>query len=96
MIHFNLVQFIYALVIGFALAIFMEWTDGLYGALCGHMVANFLAVIRTEFNLLSFTIDGSIAAWIISVIAFFIGVVLTALICVQIFKFNKSDKNNMK
>lgn len=96
MIHFNLVQFIYALIIGFALAIFMEWTDGLYGALCGHMVANFLAVIRTEFNLLSFTIDGSIAAWIISVIAFFIGVVLTALICVQIFKFNKSDKNNMK
>ena len=96
MIHFNLVQFIYALIIGFALAIFMEWTDGLYGALCGHMVANFLAVIRTEFNLLSFTIDGSIAALIISVIAFFIGVVLTALICVQIFKFNKSDKNNMK
>lgn len=96
MIHFNLVQFIYALIIGFALAIFMEWTDGLYGALCGHMVANFLAVIRTEFNLLSFTIDGSIAAWIISVLAFFIGVVLTALICVEIFKFNKSDKNNRK
>lgn len=96
MIHFNLVQFIYALIIGFALAIFMEWTDGLYGALCGHMVANFLAVIRTEFNLLSFTIDGSIAAWIISVIAFFIGVVLTAIICVEIFKFNKSDKNNRK
>ena len=46
--------------------------------------------------MLSFTIDGSIAAWIISVIAFFIGVVLTALICVEIFKFNKSDKNNRK
>lgn len=96
MIHFNLVQFIYALMIGFALAIFMEWTDGLYGALCGHMVANFLAVIRTEFNLLSFTIDGSIAAWILSVLAFFIGVALTAFICVEIFKSNKSDKNNMK
>lgn len=44
----NLVQFIYAGLLGIFLALCAERTEYLYGAIAGHMAANTISVIRTE------------------------------------------------
>jgi hypothetical protein len=64
--HFNLVQFVYALLFGMVLVVFMEKTGHLYGAVLGHITANALAVIRTETGFLDRTVDGSMQAWLLS------------------------------
>jgi hypothetical protein len=64
--HFNLVQFVYALLFGMVLVVFMEKTGHLYGAVLGHITANALAVIRTETGFLDRTVDGSVQAWLLS------------------------------
>jgi hypothetical protein len=64
--HFNLVQFVYAFLLGLVLAVFMEKTGHLYGAVLGHITANALAVIRTETGFLDSTVDGSPQAWLLS------------------------------
>jgi hypothetical protein len=64
--HFNLVQFVYALLFGMVLVVFMEKTGHLYGAVLGHITANALAVIRTETGFLDRTVDGSVQAWLVS------------------------------
>lgn len=46
--HMNLVQFIYAGLLGIFLALCAERTEYLYGAIAGHMAANTISVIRTE------------------------------------------------
>lgn len=48
--HMNLVQFIYAGILGIFLAFCAEKTKYLYGAVLGHMAANTISVIRTETN----------------------------------------------
>ncbi len=47
-IHMNLVQFIYAGVLGILLAWFMEKAGHFYGAFLAHMGANLMAVLRVE------------------------------------------------
>lgn len=47
-IHMNLVQFIYAGILGILLAWLMEKTGHFYGAFLAHMGANLLAVLRVE------------------------------------------------
>jgi hypothetical protein len=64
--HFNLVQFVYALLFGMVLVVFMEKTGHLYGTVLGHITANALAVIRTETGFLDRTVDGSMQAWLLS------------------------------
>jgi membrane protease YdiL (CAAX protease family) len=64
--HFNLVQFVYAFLLGMVLAVFMEKTGHMYGAVLGHITANALAVIRTETGFLDSTVDGSLRAWLLS------------------------------
>lgn len=49
--HFNLVQFIYAFILGIMLAWFFEKSKHLYGAILGHMGANLLSILRVETNL---------------------------------------------
>lgn len=73
--HFNLVQFIYAFLFGFVLIMFMEKTGHVYGAIVGHITANLIAVIRTETGLLEQLTDKSIFAWLLSVIILIIGVI---------------------
>jgi hypothetical protein len=48
------------------LAVFMEKTGHMYGAVLGHITANALAVIRTETGFLDSTVDGSLRAWLLS------------------------------
>jgi membrane protease YdiL (CAAX protease family) len=74
--HFNLVQFVYALLFGMVLVVFMEKTGHLYGAMLGHITANALAVIRTETGFLDRTVDGSVQAWLLSAGCLIAGVLL--------------------
>ncbi len=64
--HFNIVQFVYALLIGIVLILFMEKTGHVYGAIVGHITANAIAVVRTETGILAATVDKSAAAWSMS------------------------------
>ncbi|MBE5888005.1 MAG: CPBP family intramembrane metalloprotease [Lachnospiraceae bacterium] len=74
-LHFNIVQFTYAFLLGIALAIFVEKTGKVYPAVIAHMVANGIAVIRTETGFLMGTVDKSAFAWTISVILCVVGVI---------------------
>lgn len=76
LMHFNLVQFLYAFLLGIVLALFMEKTGHMYGAVIGHMTANAIAVVRTETGFLSGTVDGSLPAWLISAGICFLGAVI--------------------
>ena len=66
-LHFNIVQFVYAFLLGIVFALFVEMTGQLYPAIIAHIVANAIAVIRTETGMLETTVDGSASAWLISV-----------------------------
>lgn len=88
LVHFNLVQFIYAFGMGIVLAMCMEITDHVYGAILAHMIANFLAVIRTECGLWQQIGDGSVLAWISSGALFLAGVVILIIV------YRKKDRQS--
>ncbi len=73
-LHFNVVQFTYAFLLGIVLALFMEKTNHLYAPVIAHVMANTIAVIRTETGILMSTVDGSMFAWIISTTLLLLGV----------------------
>lgn len=72
-LHFNVVQFTYAFLLGIVFALFTEKTGHIYPAVLAHIVANGIAVIRTETGFLSSTVDGTVSAWLISVGLLLIG-----------------------
>lgn len=72
-LHFNLMQFSYAFLLGIVFALFMEKTDRLIYPVLGHIIANTIAVIRTETGFLEGTVDGSVLAWTISIVLLLIG-----------------------
>ena len=76
LIHFNIVQFVYAFLLGLVLAAFMYKSGHVYAAMIGHITANAFAVIRTETGILKWTVDGSIMAWVVSVMCLGIGAVI--------------------
>lgn len=76
MVHVNLVQFVYAFGMGIVLALCMELTEHVCGAILAHMVSNVLAVIRTECGLWQHLGDGSVFAWMSSCGLLLIGVLL--------------------
>lgn len=73
-LHFNIVQFIYAFLLGIVFALFVEKSGRLYPAVVAHIIANGLAVIRTETGFLAGTVDGSVSAWLISMGCLFVGI----------------------
>lgn len=75
LIHANIVQFIYAFALGIVLALLMERTGHFYGAAAGHMAANLFAVIRTQYQLFSRSMDKTIGAWGISLLFFVLGMI---------------------
>ena len=75
-LHFNVVQFIYAFLLGIVLALLMEKAGHVYAAVAGHMAANLLAVLRTELGIFSNMTDKSISAWVISVLVLVVGIVV--------------------
>lgn len=74
--HFNIVQFLYALVIGTVLALLMDKAGQMYAAVTGHITANTIAVIRTETGFLSWSLDRSVLAWASSAAMLLIGIAL--------------------
>lgn len=48
MMHMNIVQFLYAGILGIFMALCVERTGHLYGAILAHMAANTMSVIRVE------------------------------------------------
>lgn len=77
--HFNLVQFIYAFLLGLVLACMMHEKGHMYVAVAGHMGANALAVIRTELGMFEKFADGSLVAWIVSVGCLLLGILILFL-----------------
>ena len=59
--HVNLVQFLYAAVLGLFLAFVLEKTGLVSMAVLGHITANVIAIIRTEYNWLTFSFYPTLA-----------------------------------
>lgn len=74
--HFNLVQFIYAFLLGIVLALCMERCGHMYGAVAAHITANGIAVIRTETGMLQNTADKSPFAIAVSIVCLVGGILL--------------------
>ena len=75
-VHVNIVQFIYALILGVVLALLMDRAGNVYASMIGHMTANFIAVVRTETHWLDFSVRGDAVAWIFSLMILGVGIVL--------------------
>lgn len=67
-LHFNVVQFIYASLMGLLLVYFLEKTHNLSGAILAHMGANLFTVIRTETGFLDFVEKSPVIFWIFTII----------------------------
>ena len=72
-LHFNIVQVVYAFLLGIVFALFVECTGRLFPAILAHIAANAFAVLRTETGIMESTLDGSVFAWGISVVLCVIG-----------------------
>lgn len=72
--HVNLVQFLYASVIGLFLAFVMEKTGKLSMAVLGHIAANLIAVMRTETGWLDFSVYPTVSGILFTVVLLVIGV----------------------
>ena len=75
-VHFHVVQFVYAFLLGIVFTLFMERAGHLYAAVLGHIAVNFLAILRTQFGWFGWTTDKSVAAWSVSICVFLIACVL--------------------
>lgn len=74
-VHYNLVQFLYAFLIGIVLALLMNRANHVYPAIVGHITANLIAVLRTELGLLQHTMDKSVFAWVVSIGLLVLGII---------------------
>ncbi len=88
-LHFNFVQFIYAFLLGIVLALFMEKTGHVYGAMIAHIIANTIAILRTEIGFLENLIDKSMFAWGWSIVLFVLGV---GLLIIYLRQKNLAEK----
>lgn len=61
LMHVNLVQFLYAGILGLMLAFLLERTRCLYAPILGHIAANVAAVVRQETGILSFSYEPTLA-----------------------------------
>lgn len=61
LIHMNLVQFIYAGILGAFLAFLLEKTGKLWMAVVGHVTANVIAIVRAETGWLDFSYQATVS-----------------------------------
>lgn len=76
-VHANMVQFVYAAVLGLLLAFLMEKTNYLYICVIGHIAANAMAVLRQNTGLLDFAYEPTAGG-----IAFTILMAVIAGVCI--------------
>ncbi len=79
-IHMNLVQFIYAGILGIFLAWMMEKTGHFYGAFLAHMGANLMAVLRVESPAFAWMEPGTVAFYSVTAVTAAAGIALVAAI----------------
>lgn len=79
LVHANLVQFLYAGILGLLLAYLFEVTGKLYVAVLGHMAANLAAVVRQETGWLDFAYEPTVAGVGVSLVLLFTVAVLLLL-----------------
>ena len=75
LIHVNLVQFIYAALLGALLAVIVVKTKRISLAVLGHATANLIAILRTASGVLDFSYQPTLAGIGFSVAMVAIGVV---------------------
>lgn len=78
-IHVNIVQFLYATVLGLLLAIFVCKTKRVWVAVLGHAAANLMAILRAETGIFSYAYEADWAGIIFSLCMVVIGAVATEL-----------------
>lgn len=88
--HVNMVQFIYAGILGTLLAFLLERTGYLYAPILGHIAANVTAVVRQETGILSFSYEPTVSG-----IGFTIVILLAAagLIWYQVRLYQNESSN---
>lgn len=79
LIHANIVQFIYAFLIGILLSLFLEKEQHMLAPIVGHITANLFAIFRTKSEMFGSLVDGSVLAWGISVGLLVLGCVLVLI-----------------
>ena len=77
--HVNLVQFLYAAVIGLFLAFVLEKTGKLSMAVFGHIAANLVAVLRTETGWLEFSFYPMVNGILFTVVMAVAGIAVVSL-----------------
>jgi len=77
--HVNLVQFLYAAVIGLLLAFVLEKTGKLSMAVFGHIAANLVAVLRTETGWLEFSFYPTVNGILFTVVMAVAGIAVVSL-----------------
>lgn len=85
--HMNIVQFIYATILGIMLSWFVEKSGHLYGAVVAHIGANLMSVLRMETGLFRWMETGK-SIFIIATVIF--GIVTIGLV-VLIWKNNTKE-----
>ena len=88
LMHVNLVQFLYAGILGLLLAFMLERTGRLYAPILGHIAANLVAVIRQETGWLNFSYEPTVAGIRFTVLMLLIAV---ALIWYQILLYKREN-----
>ncbi|MBO5069748.1 MAG: CPBP family intramembrane metalloprotease [Roseburia sp.] len=73
-VHANLVQLLYAGILGLLLAFLIEKTGYLYTAILGHIAANMMAVLRQNTGWLDFSYEADVAGIGFTVVMLLIGV----------------------
>lgn len=63
-LHMNLVQFVYAFLLGLLLVYLLERCHNLYGAVLAHVGANLITVLRTETGFLDWMQGSMAVSWI--------------------------------
>ena len=78
-IHVNIVQFLYATILGLLLAVFVCKTKRVWVAMLGHAAANFMAILRAETGIFSYAYEADWAGIVFSLCMVVIGAVATEL-----------------
>ncbi len=79
-LHFNLVQFLYAFLLGMLLAYFLERAHSLMACICAHLGANLLTLFRVESGALDWVSKSQGAYWGATVAAALLAALLVWLL----------------
>lgn len=74
--HFNVIQFVYASILGMVLATLVYVTGHFYVAVVGHIAANVVAILRNEFGILNGIVVKTWWSYLLAVVLVLIGATL--------------------